>query len=426
MIILSVLLLIALFVLGAPIWVSFSLGAIALLFAAVGTPVQNIPMVFFNSCDSWTMMAIPFFMFAGSAMAYCGSSRRIFNAVNAFFGKRRGGLAITSVVMSMIYAAITGSSSATLAGVAEMARPEMQKKGYSNTYIASLFASSCTLGQMIPPSILMILYGTMVGADTGALFMSGVIPGIISGVVLMVVAYFCSPQVDKKAVDELAYMYTGSYRIKALGASIPALLMPVCVLGAIYAGVVTPTEAGALACVYSVFLAAIYREFKMENIKKTFASSLRSNAMIFILVGAALLFANPLTYMRLPQLVTEWIVSMNLGPTAFLWACIVLFLVLGMFIDVIPILYLTIPVIYPTMTALGINSIQFNTILILCLQIGQMSPPFGTALYIACGVADAPVAAVSKDIMKYIAAYLVVLVLLVYIPGLSTWLPNLI
>ena len=425
LIILFVIILIALFVVGAPIWVAFSLGAICFILGIVHSPVQNIPMVFFNACDSYTMMAIPFFMFAGSIMAYGGASKYIFRVVNSFFGKRKGGLAITAVVMSMIYAAITGSSSATLAGVAELAKPEMQKQGYKNDFIASLYAAACTLGQMIPPSILMILYGTMVGANTGDLFIAGVIPGIISGIVLCVVAWYCSPKVDPAVAAELDYMYNAKFRMKALLQGIPALFMPIAVLGAIYAGIVTPTEAGALACVYGVFLTLIYREFKWDTFKKTFNSALRSNAMIFILVAAAILFANPITYMRVPQLISEWVVAMGLGQKAFIWACIILFLILGMFIDVIPILYLTIPALYPALVALDVNLIQFNIILILCLQIGQMSPPFGTALYIASGICDASVTDTAKGIVKYIVAYVAVLVLIVYVPVLSTFLPNL-
>ena len=420
----GIILLIILFCIGIPIWSALSLGAIFLIVNAVGSPVQNIPLYFFNAIDNFTLMAITFFLMAGSVMAYCGPSQYIFNIVNSFFGRRRGGLAITSVVMCMIYAAITGSSTATLAGVAELARPEMLKKGYDNVFISSLLAASCTLGQMIPPSILMILYGTMVQANTGVLFIAGVVPGIFSGIVLCFMAWFLSPELDKSEIVENPEQYTWPYRCKALLKGLPALTMPFAVLGSIYAGLVTPTEAGALAAVYSFIVALLYRKLTWKSFKQSFISTINSNSMIFILVAGALLFANPITFMRIPQQISSIIVSWGLGATQLMFVASGLIFVLGMFLDVIPILYLTMPVLYPALVSVGVNLVHFNVIMILCLQIGQISPPFGTALYVSAGVCEAPVEKVAIGVTKYIIAYILITVVIIFVPGLSLWLPR--
>ncbi len=423
MIAIGFLITVGLFILGIPIWTALSLGAVFLIIFVIGLPVQNVPITFFNGIDSFTLMAITFFLLAGAVMAYCGPSLYIFNVVNSFFGKRRGGLAITSVVMCMIFAAITGSSTATLAGVAALARPEMLKKGYSNDFIASLLAASCTLGQMIPPSILMILYGVMVQQNTGTLFISGIIPGIISGIVLCVMAWLNSPKPDKNEIIENPKLYSWKNRGKSLVLGFPALIMPVAVLGSIYAGVVTPTEAGALAAVYSLFIAFIYRKLNWKTFKASIVSTVTSNSMIFILVAGAILFANPITFLRIPQQISEIIVGMGLTATQLMFASAILFILFGMVLDVIPILYLTIPALYPALLAVGVDLIHFNVVMILCMQIGQISPPFGTALYVSAGVCDASVENVSKGVIKYIIAYAVITAIIILIPGLSLWLP---
>jgi len=414
-----------LFVSGIPIWTALSLGGMFLIYFVVESPVVNIPLTFYNGIDSFTLMAITFFLLAGAVMAFCGPSKYIFDVVNSLFGRRRGGLAITAVVMSMIYAAITGSSTATLAGVAEFCKPEMLKKGYSKTFIASLLAASCTLGQMIPPSILMILYASMVQENTGVLFISGIIPGILSGFVLCVMAWYQSPKVDKNEVVETTKIYSWQNRGRSLLLGIPALLMPIAVLGSIYTGLVTPTEAGGLAAVYSIVISYFYGKLTWKAFKDTLISTVTSNAMIFILIAGALLFANPIAFQQYPQAISEYIVGLGLNSTALIFACAALFVLLGMVIDVIPILYLTIPVIYPALLATGVNLVHFNVIMILCMQIGQVSPPFGTALFVSSGVCEAPVGAVSKGVIKYLIAYTLITVVIILVPALSLWLPNL-
>lgn len=419
----GLLLTVILFCLGIPIWAVLSLGGIFLICFEVGSPGINIPLTFFGSIDSFTLMAITFFLFAGSVMACCGPSKYIYDVINLFFGKSRGGLAITSVVMCMVYAAITGSSTATLAGVAEVALPEMEKAGYSKKFCGGLLAASCTLGQMIPPSIYMIVYATMVQANAGILFISGIIPGIICGFALCVMAYFLSPKVVYRA-DEAVYSW--EHKRKALLWGTPSLLMPIIVLGGIYMGVVTPTEAGGVAIVYSVLISTfLYRTMTWQTMKRSLMSAATSNSMIFILVAGALLFANPITFIQIPQMVSEYIVELGLGPTQLLFAISVLLFILGCFLDSLPVLYLTVPILFPALQATGVDLVHFNVIMILCMQIGQITPPFGMALYVSAGVCKAPVGEVSRESMKYLAAYTIILIFIILFPGISTFLPEL-
>ncbi len=415
---------IVLFMSGIPIWAALSLGGIFLINFVIGSPPTQIPLTFLNSVDSFTLMAITFFLMAGSIMAYCGPSKYIFDFVNAFFGRKRGGLAVTAVVMSMIYAAITGSSTATLAGVAEFARPEMLKKGYNNSFIASLLAASCTLGQMIPPSIMMIVYASMVQLNTGIIFMSGVIPGILSGIVLCVMAWYLSPKADKDKLNVNPEIYSWKNKGRTLLLGFPAIFMPIAVLGSIYNGIVTPTEAGGLAVVYSIVISFLYRKMTWTAFKKTMISTLNSNAMIFILIAGALLFANPITFLRIPQMISGFIINIGLSATALMVACFILFIVLGMFIDVLPVVYLTVPILYPALLATGVDLIHFNVLLTLAMQIGQISPPFGLALYVSAGVCDAPIAEVSAGVIKYIIAYFIIGIVIILVPALSLWLPS--
>lgn len=419
----GLIIMIVLFMVGVPIWISLSIGGLLLSIISVGSPVANIPLTFWNGIDSFTLMAITFFLLAGAIMAYCGPSKYIFDVVNSFFGQKRGGLAITAVVMSMIYAAITGSSTATLAGVAEFARPEMIKKGYTPTYIASLMAASCTLGQMIPPSILMILYGSMVQVNTGVLFIAGIIPGILSGLVLCSIAWWTSPKINKMSFDDIE-TYSWKNRIKCLIKGFPALFMPVAVLGAIYSGFVTPTEAGGLAVVYSIGISILYRKLNWKTFVDTMKSTITSNSMIFILIAGALLFANPIAFLQIPQMISQAVIKLGLNSIQLMIATFGVLILLGMVIDVIPILYLTIPAFYPALVASGVNLVHFNIVMILALQIGQISPPFGTALYVSAGINKAPIDQVARGVIKYIVAYTIITVIIILIPQLSLWLPS--
>lgn len=417
----------ALFLIGVPVWVALAGGSIFLLLFFINTNIQMIPLSFFGSVDSFTLMACPFFLIAGNVMAYGGTSPYLYNIVNSFFGRIKGGIAITTVLLCMIYAAITGSTLATLSGVATIAVPNMLKQGYSRKFCGGLLAVSATLGQMIPPSVYMIIYGSLTQENAASLFMAGIIPGIICGLAIGLVACFKSPPINLEYIQSIDQSYfswpsRGKFFLKGL----LALLMPIIVLGGIYSGLATPTEAGAFAVIYGLIISFFfYRSMGVKNLIKSMKESATTNSMIFMLVPASLLFAIPLTFSRLPQQLSEFVVKMGLNSTQMIIAGIVIFLVLGCFLDSLPVMFLTLPILVPALQAVGVNLIHFNVLTILAMQIGQVTPPFGISLYVTSKVVEAPMTDVLKEALPYMLVLFACLVLFIFVPQISLFLPNL-
>jgi C4-dicarboxylate transporter, DctM subunit len=291
--------LVALVIFGLPIWIALAVSAIFLTIFFMDMPTLSVPMTMFGSIDSFVLLAVPFFLLAGNIMAYCGPARYIYDAVDSFVGHIKGGMAFTTVVTCMVYAAITGSTTATLAGVAALCTPPMLRAGYSREFIAGLLSVSSTLGQMIPPSILMILYGALAQQNAGTLFIAGIIPGVMIGLALGITGMLLSRNSQRDVQVRQAWSQRGAASLKAF----PALVMPIIVLGGIYGGIFTPTEAAAVACVYGLLISiVIYRKITWHNFYfEAVRGAVANSSMIFLLVAAALLFTSPLAFARLPQ-----------------------------------------------------------------------------------------------------------------------------
>lgn len=414
--------LIGLVVAGLPIWIALTVSAIFLTHFFMGMPAMSVPMTMFGSIDSFVLLAVPFFLLAGNVMAYCGPARYIYDAVDSFVGHVRGGMAFTTVVTCMAYAAITGSTTATLAGVSALATPPMVRAGYSREFIAGLLAVSSTLGQMIPPSILMVLYGALAQQNTGVLFMAGIVPGVLIGLALGVTGIMLSRRRQRETQERQGWNKRGAATLKAG----PAFLMPVIVLGGIYGGVFTPTEAAAVACVYGLVIALfVYREMTWHNFfHEAVRGAVSNSSMIFLLVAAALLFASPLAFARLPQEVAAWTIDAGLTPLQLILVVTLLWLVMGMFLDSLPIMYLTLPVVLPALQAAGVNLIYMNVILVLTMQVAQVTPPFGLSLYVASGIMDVPIVRVVRSSLPFLAVLLVCLAVLIVFPQVSLFLPQ--
>lgn len=410
--------LVLLFVSACPIWVALSTAAIILLVFGLGISGSIVPMQIFSQVDVFTMMACPLFLFAGNVMAYGGSSPYIFKVMNSFVGRMRGGMPLATILCSMIYAAITGSSTATLSGVAAICLPAMRKAGYSDRFTAGLMACCCTLGQLIPPSILMIVYGTITQQNAGTLFISGIVPGIICAGAMMAVAWFKSPKVDRASFDPADF--TWKARGTAIVQGAPAIFMPLIVLGSIYGGLMTPTEAGAMSCIYGLFISFfVYHGMKAKELKQSLVEASYSNSLVFTLCAGSLLFSIPLTYMQIPQAVASFVVDMGLGKLELTIAVTIVYLILGCFLDPLPIVYLVLPIVLPSLQAVGINLIHFNIITIISMQIAQVTPPFGIALYMSAKVIDVPVGQVIKECIPYLLSMVVVLLVIIFVPWFS-------
>lgn len=408
---------------GLPIWIALTVGAIFLTFFFMDMPSVSVPMTMFGSIDSFVLLAVPFFLLAGNVMAYCGPARYIYEAVDSLVGHIKGGMAFTTVLTCMVYAAITGSTTATLAGVSALATPPMVRAGYSREFIAGLLSVSSTLGQMIPPSILMILYGALAQQNAGALFMAGIVPGVLIGLALGVTGMLLSRNRQQGLRTRQGWSERGAAMFKAF----PAMLMPIIVLGGIYGGVFTPTEAAAVACVYGLAVSIfVYRQITWHNFyQEAVRGTVANSSMIFLLVAAALLFTSPLAFARLPQEVAAWTTAAGLGQMELILAVTALWLVMGMFLDPLPIMYLTVPVVLPALNAAGVDLIYMNVVLILSMQIAQVTPPFGISLYVSSGIMGVPIVRVVWASLPFLGVLLVCLAVLILFPQISLFLPDL-
>lgn len=407
---------------GVPIWLTMALSGTLLTIFLQGMPPTTIPLLLFSSLDSFVLLAVPFFLLGGNIMAYCGPSKYIFQAIDGYVGHIPGGLPFATVCSCMVYAAITGSTTATIVAIGTIAIPPMIEAGYPKYYCTGLMACSATLGQLIPPSIYMILYGAMVQEDVGILFISGVIPGLIIGFAMAFLAGYIAVKHKFKLRPKVA----PEVRRKALLHGLPAILMPVLVLGGIYTGVFTPTEAAGISCAYSFAIAAFYyRELTWSNFWMAVKFSVAATSMIFLIVASVILYAGPLTFAGIPQGMTNAIVSLGASANMVLILIVSIWLIFGCFLDPLPIMYLTIPVVLPALRHFNIDLIHFNVLCIICMQIAQVTPPFGISLFTVSGVFQESVQNVIRGAWPYLILMIISLPLFIFVPWFSTFLPSL-
>lgn len=423
MLLFGIFLLFLTFIIGFPIWLSLTIGAVSIGLLYSGMSPQDFPNTFLGSMDSFLLLAVPFFMFGGNIMARCGPAKYLFEAIDGFVGHIRGGMAFATILTCMFFGAITGSTLATLVAVGTITIPQLVNLGYPKGFCLGMLCVSATLGQIIPPSIYMILYGSYVQESAALLFAGGLIPGLIIGCFLAVLAMI---MIRKKSYgvkrDPLPY----KERWRRFIAGLPAILMPVLVLGGIYTGIFTPTEAAAVACVYAIAISHfVYKQLNKESFFGALRGTLSTTSMIFLIVAAAVLIAKPLTLAQIPQNLTKFLIQLGFGKTGFLLLSVALFLSLGCFLDPLPILYLTVPIMYSSLITLDINLIHFCVITIICMQIAQITPPFGVSLFTVSQVWNEPIESVVKETFPFLILLIIMLPIFLFMPFLSTWLPSL-
>lgn len=410
------------FITGFPIWLSLTIGAMSIGLFYSGMSAQDFPNSLLGSMDSFLLLAVPFFMFGGNIMARCGPAKYLFEAIDAFVGHLPGGLAAATVLTCMFFGAITGSTLATLVAVGTITVPQLVKFGYPKGFCLGMLCVSATLGQIIPPSIYMILYGSYVQESAALLFAGGMVPGIILGFSLAGLAAFI---IRRKSYGQNRNAFPYRERWRRLIVGLPAIFMPLIVLGGIYTGVFTPTEAAAVACIYAIAISHFfYKQLTKESFFGALRGTLSTNSMIFMIVASAVLIAKPLTLAQIPQDITKYIIELGLGKTGFLILSTCLFLVLGCFLDPLPILYLTIPIMCSTLTVLNINLIHFCVITIICMQIAQITPPFGVSLFTVSQVYNEPIERVVQETIPFLVLLIFMLPIFIFLPFLSTWLPS--
>ena len=406
---------------GMPIAVSLGLSSVIAIIAAGRDSLGSVALKLFETSEQFTLLAIPFFILAGAFLTTGGVARRMIRFANACVGHLHGGLAIASVLACMLFAAVSGSSPATVAAVGSIVIGGMVRAGYSRQMAAGVICNAGTLGILIPPSIVMVVYGAATETSVGRLFMAGVIPGIVLGCMLMVAIYVRARMID------LPRQPRATLRELAIAAreSIWGLFLIVIVLGGIYGGIFTPTEAAAVSAVYAFFVAiVVYRDVPLSKVPGVLVDAARVTVMLMFIIANALLFAYVLTTERIPQDLAARIVGWGVEPWEFLIVVNVMLLVAGNFMEPTGIILILAPILFPIAMRLGIDPVHLGIIVTVNMEIGMVTPPVGLNLFVTSGITGMSVMEVVAAALPWLTVLLVFLVIVTYVPELSLWLPR--
>ncbi|WP_369283319.1 TRAP transporter large permease [Oscillibacter sp. GMB15532] len=372
----------------------------------------------FTGLDSFTLIAIPFFMLAGNLMALGGIARRIVNMADAAVGKFTGGLGMATIIGCMFFAAISGSGPATVTAMGSIMLPEMEKRGYDKGFATGLTATAGTIGVIIPPSIPFVIYGVASGTSVGDLFKAGFIPGILIGIALMIVCYFISKKQGYKGSD---HRQDGEKSLwKTFLDSLPALMAPVIILGGIYGGIFTPTEAAVVATVYSLIVGKfVYHELTWKIVLESYRSTADMNGFTGLALGFSMSFAAYLAMEQIPSKVASVLLGAISSEWALILLIIVILLIVGCFVDNISSCLILTPVFLPIITGIGMSPVHFGIMMTVALAIGFVTPPYGVNLFVASAVAKLKIEVISKAAIPFILAMLVCLLLIAFIEPIS-------
>ncbi|NRG45931.1 TRAP transporter large permease [Bacillus sp. CRN 9] len=411
----------ALLLIGLPVAFSLSLIAIAgMYFFNGGTfAFMQIPIISYKALDDFSLTSLPMYVLMSQILLVCGVGKDLYEMASRWFRHFPGGLAIATLFCCAIFSAISGSSVATAVTVGAVALPEMVKRGYNKRNVLGLLAAGGTLGILIPPSVPMIIYGSVTGESIGKLFIAGVIPGILLTLIFML---FSSYQF-RKMKDAPA---TWPERFEASRKAIWGLLLPLIVIGGIYTGLFTPTEAAAVGVVASFLIAAlIYRNLNMNSFKQIIISTVKTNAMILLIIVGAMLLGYIMTVLQIPQTITGYATEHNISPWVIFILINVALLILGMFLETISILVITLPILYPIIMALGFDPIWFAIIMVVNMELALITPPVGLNLFVLKGLdRNNTLSEIVKGVVPYIIILALFIVLLSFFPEIATFLVN--
>ena len=410
---------------GLPI--AFAIIAALLYFMAVGEFPYHLRIVatqMFGGMASYPLLAIPLFILAGELMNESGITSRIIAFANVLVGKMRAGLAMVNIWASVIFAGLSGSAVADTSAIGRVFIPEMEKKGYPREFAAAITAASSVIGPIIPPSIPVIIYAlTVTGVSVPALFMAGVVPGVMLAIFLSVYVYFFKGHYEKQGTEhELGEKQSNS---RALIQGIIPLLMPVFVVGSILMGVVTPTEAASFAVAYALFVGIfVFKELKVSKLAGLFARAMRDSSIIMVVIGAVAAANWLMNYNRVPNMITDFALEYMTVQWMFLVGVIILFLVVGLFLEGIAAMLVLVPILHPIAVSLGVDPTHLGIIIIFNLMIGLITPPMGLCLFVADSIAKVGMAKLSKVILPLFLVELLVLIIITFVPDLVIGLPK--
>lgn len=410
-------------VLTVPIGFSLGIASLAYILYTKHLTLGFIAQNMVTGCDSFPTMAIPFFIFAGELMGGGGISKRLLNLASVFFGRISGGLAIVTVVVCMFFAAISGSGPATVAAVGGMVVPTMLEKGYDKKFVLALIAAAGSIGVIIPPSIPMVIYAVTTNSSVSSLFLAGFVPGILIGLVLIAYSYVYAKTHGYQG-DTEPFSWGRAWR--ELKEGFWAILSPVIILGGIYGGIFTPTEAAAVSVIYSLIVGCfIYKELDLKKLLDVTRNACETTASILIVIGCAAGFSKVLTLGRIPTTVASAMLALTDSKILILLLINVLLLIVGCFMETLCAIMILAPILFPVVTSLGVDPIHFGIIMVVNLAIGFITPPLGVNLFVASRVGETTLDQVIKGIIPFLALMIITLLVITYIPGVSLLLPNL-
>jgi C4-dicarboxylate transporter DctM subunit len=415
--------LVILMLLGVPI--TFSMGLSALFYLLVSGQIDMLIMIpnrMVLSLDSYGLMAIPFFYFAGALMLVGGLTQRLVAFSRVIIGHVTGGLSLVNVIASMIFAGVSGSCVSDASAIGGVLIPAMKKDRYPAEFSAALTGAAATIGHIIPPSIPMILIGVMQEMPIGKLFLAGAIPGLLLGLSLMAISYIISRKRDypreerRSTLREMVQAFLNGFLV---------LIMPAIVVGGIVFGVVTVTETGVLACLYALCLGFFYREIRLDNFWKMVKETAKSVSNLLIILASAGFFGYVVLNTGVGEKLVALILSISTDKYVVLTLLVVFLLIIGCGMDVIAMIFIFVPVMLPLVEKVGLDPYHFSAVFVLTLGIALLTPPVGVLLYLVSDMAEAPLVRVIKELVPFILVEIGVLLLVTYVPVLSTWLPNL-
>lgn len=416
---------VALFVfmfLGMPIAISLGLASVLTIIFFADDSLASLSLKFFQTMENFTLLAIPFFILSGAFLTTGGVARRLINFATASVGHIRGGLAIGAVLACMLFAAISGSSPATVVAIGSIVIAGMVKSGYTKEYATGVICNAGTLGILIPPSIPMVVYCAATESSVGRMFMAGFLPGIVLGLMLIVAIYITARVLDLPRLPRASIVDV----LNSAREAIWGLLLIVVILGGIYGGIFTPTEAAAVAAVYAFAVAVfVYGDIGLKDVPRVLLDAGKVSVMLMFIIANAFLFAHVLTTERIPQSIAEAIIAANMAPWMFLVVINIILLIAGNFMEPSAIILILAPIFFPIATRLGIDPIHLGIIMVVNMEIGMITPPVGLNLFVASGITGMPLWDVVKAAMPWCGILLIFLVLVTYVPAISLTLPNL-
>jgi C4-dicarboxylate transporter DctM subunit len=406
---------------GMPISIGLGLTVLVFLFTMTQVPIESVALKLFTGIEKFEIMAIPFFILAGNFLTHGGVARRMIRFASAMVGHWHGGLALAGVVACALFAAVSGSSPATVVAIGSIILPAMVKQGFPKRFGAGVITTSGALGILIPPSIVMVMYAVATNTSVGALFMAGVIPGLVLASMLGLTTWYRARKNNYPRLRKA----TWKERWVAFRESVWGLALIGIVMGGIYSGIFTPTEAAAMSAVYAFIIAVfVYKDLPLSKVTKTLLDSANMSAMLLYIITNAVLFSFLMTHENIPQSMAEWFLAHGLGPIAFLLIVNVLLLLAGNVMEPSSITLIMAPILFPVAMKLGIDPVHLGIIITVNMEVGMCHPPVGLNLYVASGIAKMGITELTIAVWPWLVTMLVFLALVTYWPPLSIWLPK--